>query len=215
MSILDFTAWSGLYRLVCKVVNFWDIDLLFLGSVSNVKIDNCAKSIILLCLEHTFLETCYLSISKLCWPIVYRHYEFCLFTSSWSSTSGKNVMVIYPVQQTPIPNPHLVWVQETHKHTKMNSMVYLGGLKEVYHSKKFSIPPIFFWAHLPPAAMLQEQEWQRLILEWSKNFLSFVWISHNAFTLNLFLYMKHATKNSIIHDTVTPESTQKWSFNRI
>ena len=31
------------YRLVCKIVNLWDIDLKFLQSISDVNIDNCAK----------------------------------------------------------------------------------------------------------------------------------------------------------------------------
>ena len=33
---------SAFYRLVCKIVNLWDIDLKFLGSLSDVDIDNYA-----------------------------------------------------------------------------------------------------------------------------------------------------------------------------
>ena len=31
------------YRLVCKIVNLWDINLKILQSISDVNIDNCAK----------------------------------------------------------------------------------------------------------------------------------------------------------------------------
>ena len=66
---------AAFYRLVCKVVNLWDIDLKFLGSIFNVDIDYCAKFTLSRSyhiLEVTFLETSNLSVFGLCRPIIYR-----------------------------------------------------------------------------------------------------------------------------------------------
>ena len=61
------------YRLVCKIVNLWDVDLKFLGQISDINIDYPTQIFWRHHVQNLHLQkTGYLSVFRLFWPIVYR-----------------------------------------------------------------------------------------------------------------------------------------------
>ena len=60
------------YRLVCELVDLWDVDLRFQGRFSMLILTMVQILVKLPCVKYKFLETSYLSVFGLCWPIVYR-----------------------------------------------------------------------------------------------------------------------------------------------
>ena len=83
---------SAFHRLVCRMVNLWDVDLKFLGQFLILTLRMVQRIFKFPCPEVTFLDRSYLSLFRLSWHIIYRPMcyfkTYCGFcTAPWSTES--------------------------------------------------------------------------------------------------------------------------------